>query len=257
MPGLRNIQEHFSASIFDCAAEAIFDNVAPGAFEPRQRLQIYRNNVVTGFTDALRAVYPVIEALVGEGFFLYAASEFINRHPSTSGDLHDFGREFGMFLAAFEPAGNLPYLPDVARLEWNYHEAYHEADADALDIHALGQVPPDRYEQLRFRLHPACRLMRSEFPIIEIWHVNQEDYEGDQTIDLGSGGVRLLMSRQGDEIALHPVDRRDYEMLTMIARGETLGDCLDIVQGLSPDFDLSGFLSCYVGNRTLVEFTVS
>ena len=67
----------------------------------------------------------MVEKLVGEGFFRYAASQFIRQYPSKSGDLNEFGYEFPEFLETFEPAAKLNYLPDVARLELAYHEAYY------------------------------------------------------------------------------------------------------------------------------------
>jgi hypothetical protein len=257
MPGLREIQKRFSANIFDTGSVEIQADVKSGIFEPDLRLQVYRNNVFTGFTGALRAVYPVVEKLVGDGFFLYACNEFIARHPSNSGDLHDFGGEFGLFLASFEPAGSLPYLPDVAQFEWHFHMAYHEADAGGLDFDVLGTIPAEQHERLRFKINPASRLMKSEFPIIEIWRVNQEGYQGDQAVDLGAGGVSVLTLRQGEKVEMIPLDAGDFEMLQRITRGDALGDCLGSVLDIDPDFDLTGFLSRFVANNTLAGFTVS
>jgi len=257
MPGLREIQERFSANILDAGAAEILRDVKPGVFEPGLRLQVYRNNVYTGFTEALRAVYPVVEKLVGGRFFLYACNEFIARQPSGSGDLHDFGSEFGPFLAAFEPAGELRYLPDVAQLEWYFHETYHEAGAGVLDLEALGRIPPEQYERLRFQMNPASRLMKSKFPVVEIWRVNQEDFCGEQLVNLDDGGVQLLMIRCGEEIEMHPLQAADFKMLSRIARDDALGDCLRAAQDIDPDFDLSGFLPRFVANQTLVGFAVS
>ena len=68
-------------------------------------------------------MYPTVEQLVGAPFFRYAAHEFILAHPSKSGNLHDFGEDLPGFLAGFEPARALAYLPDCARLEWAWHRA--------------------------------------------------------------------------------------------------------------------------------------
>ena len=84
----------------------------------------------------------------------------------------------------------------MARLEWLFHEIYHEADVDGMELGALGQVAPDQYEQLVFQLNPASRLMRSRFPVSEIWRVNQDGYGGDPVVDLDAGGVNLLMIRE-------------------------------------------------------------
>ena len=36
---------------------------------------------------------------------------------------------FPNFLETFEPAQRAPFLPDVARIEWAWRQAYHAADA--------------------------------------------------------------------------------------------------------------------------------
>ena len=256
MPGLREIQERFSACVLDAEATRILDDVRAGEFEAGSRLQVYRNSVFTGFSDALGAVYPVVEKLVGEDFFRYACREFIRCSQSRSGDLHDYGHDFSEFLASFEPALHLAYLPDVARLEWLFHRVYHEADADGMDLEALGRVAPDRHERLVFQLNPASRLMRSGFPVSEIWRVNQDDYDEEPIVDLDAGGVNLLVLRRGEEVEMHPVAAGDFEMLTAIAAGEALGDCVAAVEEIESDFDLAEFLSRYVGNRTLISFTL-
>src|SRR6185436_9928463 len=90
--------------------------------------------------DALAAVYPVVQRLLGQGFFEYACDAFIRRHPPRSGNLHDFGAEFAEFLAGFEAASTLTYLPDTARLEWSWHVAFHAAD-QIEDVHQLSLSP--------------------------------------------------------------------------------------------------------------------
>ena len=253
MPGLRELQQQFSANIFDANAEEVLGHVFSGTFDAGQRTQIYRNNIITGFTEALRSVYPVVERLVGEGFFLYAANGYINRHPSASGNLHSYGAGFASFLSNFEPAQGLKYLSDVAKMEWCYHEVYHERDTASLDLEVLSQIDPTCYGSLRFELNPASRLMQSEFPILDIWRVNQEGYKGSQTVDLDSGGIRLLLLRNGEEIELHPLSEVDYEMLAHMHQGQELSECLDIVLSVNKDFDLNQFLTKYVTNKTLVD----
>ncbi|MEK7711434.1 MAG: DNA-binding domain-containing protein, partial [Pseudomonadota bacterium] len=127
---LRDLQTDFAAAVFDERPE-MSARVRAGRFPAAQHLQVYRNNVVESLTGALCAVYPVVEKLVGDGFFRYAVHEYLRAHRPRSGNLHDFGDAFASFLSGFAPAAELPYLPDVARLEWAWHQAFHAADAPA------------------------------------------------------------------------------------------------------------------------------
>ena len=81
-------------------------------------IEVYRNNYRGNLHDALAGAYPVVEQLVGRDFFRRVTRKFIEQHPSISGNLHHYGAEMAGFVAAFEPAQGLAYLPDVAALEW-------------------------------------------------------------------------------------------------------------------------------------------
>ena len=133
-----------------------------------ERLAIYRRAVFANYRNALGATYPVVKKLVGEPFFHAAVDAFVLAHPSVSGDLNVYGGEFGAFLAGYGPAAALPYLPDVARLEWAMDEASRAADDDASPdavLAAFAAVTPERLPALRLETRgsvPAGRLEISD-----------------------------------------------------------------------------------------------
>ncbi|MEL6963263.1 MAG: DNA-binding domain-containing protein, partial [Pseudomonadota bacterium] len=49
-----------------------------------RRFNVYRNNVVAGMTEALRATFPAVEKLVGEDFFAASARIYIDQNPPQS-----------------------------------------------------------------------------------------------------------------------------------------------------------------------------
>ncbi|RFC36592.1 MAG: putative DNA-binding domain-containing protein [Candidatus Nitrotoga sp. LAW] len=136
-------------------------------------IEVYRNNYRGNLHDTLTGAYPVIEQLVGKELFRLLMRQFIGQHFSRSGNLHHYGAEMGGFIAAFEPAQELPYLPDVAALEWACHCAYFAEDAATLDIDKLAQVSPEQYPDMILHIHPACQLMCFRYPITAIWHAHQ------------------------------------------------------------------------------------
>jgi len=89
---------------------------------------IHRNTVMKGWLDALRANYPTIAQLVGDEWFDACALEYARAHPARSPVLALYGEEFPAFLATFAPAAELPYLPDVARIDRLWVEAHTAAD---------------------------------------------------------------------------------------------------------------------------------
>src|SRR5260370_3608477 len=110
---------------------------AHDATVPARRFGIYRNNVVIGLGKALRNRFPVVEKIVGEEFFAAMARVFVTEQPPRSPLLATYGDNFPAFIAAFEPAREIPYLADVARLEAARTAAYQPADATPVKADAF------------------------------------------------------------------------------------------------------------------------
>jgi putative DNA-binding protein len=210
-------------------AAALFDESAVG----RPGMEIYRGNVLANRRGALRATYPVVCRLVGDAFFDEAAARYAARAPSRSGDLHEYGDAFANFLEGYAHARSLPYLADVARLEWACHECYHAPDTAAFDFAALARVPSERHAGLRFLLHPAARLLRSAHPVVAIHAANQPGRDG--APGRSEGGDHALVRRLGLEVAVESIDPVEWEFLARLGEGATLGEaCVTLDTGMAP-----------------------
>ena len=255
MLALHELQRRFAAAVLDSDGSGFEHHIRAAGLPGARRLQVYRNNTRLGLTGALEAVYPVVSKLVGEGFFRYAAAEYIARHPSRLGDLHEYGGFFPAFLRAFEPAAELVYLPDVARLEWSYHQVFHAARHMPLDPRALASVPAERQGALRFQLHPAARLLESPFPILRIWQGNQEDANEASLMDLSEGGVKLLVFRRETlDIEFQPLRDGEFNLLRAFAEGCDFTGACERAMAAQPDFDLPTHFSGQIARGVVTAF---
>jgi len=220
-------------------------------------IEVYRNNYRGNLHDTLAGAYPVIEQLVGKDFFRLLTRKFIEQHLSRGGNLHHYGAEMASFVAAFEPAQGLPYLPDVAALEWACHCAYFADDADTLDINKLAQIAPEQYADLILHLHPACHLLRSRYPLAAIWHAHQPGANSDFHIDLDSGDCNALISRKDDVVLVKELSAADAAWLQAIQAGTPLGDATVSTQEHYADFDLQAALLNLVAHDVLSDFSLS
>ena len=138
-----------------------------------RRFAVYRNNVHVGLVGALEKAFPVVRQLVGDGFFQIMARAYVAAEKPASPVMLDYGHGFPDFVAGFAPAEGLPYLADVARLEVALTQAYHAAEADALDRTGLAGLDLSRLDATTLALHPAARLVRSPCPVGTIWSHHQ------------------------------------------------------------------------------------
>lgn len=254
MNSLHELQTRFAAAVHG-EPEAI-DRlpIRKSGVAPARRFRIYQNNVYAAYTGALESSYPVVQALVGEDFFAYAARLYIRRYPSTSGDLNDYGDRYPRFIAGLPQARELPYLEDVAALEWAMQEVARAEAPEAFNIRGLASVPPARYPELRFRLHPASRILRSEYPVLAIWRMHQPDAPAGVTVKLRAGGVRLLVIRRGREIELEPLSLGEHAMLAALAAGDPFDAAAESALQVEPEFAITTCMRDHVARRTIVDF---
>lgn len=255
MNRLHDLQRDFSRFVFQ-ETGLIPSGIKANGMMPEQRLAIYRNNTRAGLTEALRDVYQVVNRLVGDKFFNRLAEAYINTHPPQSASLLEFGGRFADVISGFQDAQALPYLADTARLEWYWHEAYHEADDNALDVSQLAQLDPSGYEQLGFKIHPSARFIASDYPIARIWACNQPGAQQDEWIDLHEGACRLLIYRPDVEVKILSLDKAEYHCLTALASGLTLMQAVRTVDAEHPGFDVLSSLQHWLFRGILTDFFI-
>jgi hypothetical protein len=253
MPSLRELQQDFADAVL--GPPGLSPAFAASSSDTgAERLAIYRNALFANYRGALSATYPVVKRLTDAPFFHAAVDAFAHAHPSTSGDLNLYGDAFARFLAAYPPAAQLPYLPDVARLEWAIDEAQRTPDAPRVPeavLAALSIAPAQRLPALELPLEPSCRLIRSTYPILHLWQVNQPDYQGDTRVSLDEGADRLLVRRDADGISLQRLAAGEFAWLAALADASTLAAAIDAAQAADPDFDLGSTLRAHIQAGTI------
>jgi hypothetical protein len=256
MLSLHEMQDGIRRAVLADEATATDWIVADG-LDAADRLRIHHNNTFITLIDALSTVFPVIQRLVGEDFFAFAARAFIRSEPPESGSLIEFGRTFADFLEAFEPAVELVYLADVARLEWAWHEAYHSVEAEPLAPRALGHIPAHLRGDLRLHLHPSSRFVTSPYPIHRIWEINQPGCNSSETVDLEDGGTRLLVIRPAAHVEVRIVPVAIFAFLRALADFQPVAVAAEAARREDPTFDTTATLERLLAGETFSNFSLA
>jgi hypothetical protein len=220
--------------------EAGLPELLAGGGEARsaKRSDIHRNNVFAALIETIRGRFPVVERLVGEEFFRAIAYRFASEQPPRSPVLLNYGAAFPDFVAGFEPAGTLPYLADVARLEWLRHAAFHAPDAQPLSPSLLAGIAPEEIGSVKLKLHPSAGVISSEFPVVSIWETNSFD-EDVRKIGPETGGETALVLRPGFEVSVIRLGEGGEIFVGAIRRGAALADAAEMALAGKPEFALS------------------
>ncbi|MFL6717008.1 MAG: putative DNA-binding domain-containing protein [Burkholderiaceae bacterium] len=186
-------------------------------------LAVYRNTVVKGWVDALQANYPAACRLVGEPFFRQAAVFYARLQPAGEASLLRYGADFAGYLAGYEPAAALPYLPGVARLDRYWIEAHIAPDAQALTVASLAGMAPECLAERVLAPHPAARwAWFGDQPAYTIWRRNRPDGEPEAALAWHGEGALLVRPDRG-AVAWHALSQAGCVLLDACAAGYTLG----------------------------------
>jgi len=240
MQGLSDFQSALGAFLTSSPAAPpdpeLMRQLCPGGATPPDRLAVYKNNVHTRLIEALRDTFPVVTRLVGEEFFRFAAREYIQEDLPRCGVLLEYGKFFPQFLAAFEPAESVPYLADVARVEYLYLEAYLAPDEPPLTL-ADAEVAWKRpLEELEVALHASARLMTSAHPVSRIWEINRHPDPVRRT-RIPATGEYLLIVRPQSVIDVRRLSPGAYAMLLALEAGFSLATAIDFAHNAERNFD--------------------
>lgn len=239
MSQLRKFQQEFHTALLDQNnVKNIEQLIDSNGISADKRINVYRNNFKFNLTEALRSTFPVIYALLGEQAFTIWSYRFIAEAPSTEGNLHNYGVKFPKFIQQLPEYSDLqlPYLVEIGEFEWAYHEVFHETEIQPIKIENLASVNPSQYNEIVFEIHPASRLLKSNFPLIKIWRLGN-GLDSDE-VDLDAGGVSVLIARRELTLEFQQLSNEDYNFLRLTADGHTLGAIVDTIGSENPDFNL-------------------
>ncbi|MEM6463063.1 MAG: DNA-binding domain-containing protein [Pseudomonadota bacterium] len=215
--------------------------VGPDGKKADKRFNVYRNNVTVGLVGTLADIYPAVQRLVGESFFGAMAQIYVQSEQPKSPILFRYGTGFPSFLETFEPVARLPYLPDVARIERAWLDAYHAADAPILSPAQLSAVPPENLAEQRFVVHPATAIVRSQFAAVSIFSANRAG--GDLTGIDPKQAEDGLVTRRVVEVEIRTLPPGAAVFLQALCDGATLGEAAGLATDEAPLFDLSAAIS--------------
>ena len=235
---LRDLQAAFAAHIVagdraDLIATVVGDSIPAAA-----RLSVYRHHVFHSLAGALAATFPPVQALVGEEFFRGLARGFVVGALPSQPVLAEYGATFPAFIESHSAAADLPYLADVARLDWALNVAFHSPVERRLEAADLATIPAEQLPSKTIALAAGTGLIRSAYPIDRIWTVSQPDAPA-ETVDLSAGATRLLVLRGPDDAGFIALSEGEAAFMAALGAGRSLERAAEAGFAVDAGFDLS------------------
>jgi hypothetical protein len=198
--------------------------------EADERLDVYRGTVRSVLVKALSLNFPTVQRLVGAEFFGWAAALFAADHLPAAANLDVYGDGFADFLHALPSCAALPYLPEVARLDWAVSRALHADDAEPLEPAAFEAVV-ERTATSALIAHPAVSLLECRYPVDQIWSAVLGDEPGAlERIEFEGGPCWLLIERQALRPQVSRLTRGEWHFAQALFGGQSIGRVLSCVE---------------------------
>lgn len=217
-------------------------------------LMAYQANGHALAERCLLAAYPVIAQLLGTESFNALARDLWHRHPPPFGDLAQWGDALPAFLESSDQLTEVPYLADVARVEWALHRAASAPDADT-DLHSFARLSTEDPQALTLALAPGTVLITSAWPVASLVTAHTEGQPS-----LAEVGQRVrdrsdetaLVWRQGWRPCVAVCPDNALGVLQALLTGAALPDALGFA---GADFDFSDWLTQAVHSGLVIAVT--
>lgn len=240
----------------DAFAAALYHRPAPelSAVTEQAAFAVYRNTVLSGAVDALCANFPGIERLVGQDWMRSAAAAYAQLSPPDDARLIRYGERFADFLADQASSHGLPWLAEVARLEFDWAEAFSAPIDPCLDLAELAGISPAELGHCHLRPRRSVRWRwSSQHPLFNLWRCGREGLEWSPAQPwIGEGA---LLSGDIDGVSHHSLEAGGCAFLDACAAGHTLDQAASLAEQTHPDLDFTDLLGRLLQARVFLPLS--
>jgi hypothetical protein len=224
-------------------ADAVMADGQPMPPFRTQAFAVYRSTSARGSVEALRAAYPTVDMLVGDDMFTQVALDYRREQRPAGPVLSEYGSHFAAFLARQPWTCELPYLADVARLDWLWLESFLARDAAAL--------PQSFSAETRIALHPATRFAWLATPAMTIWQAHRDPWE---LTELDPDWIEegALFTRPGLSVRSELIDAAFHHLLIACAAPSSVADVVSTVAAAFPQAHVPDLLQRGVASGALI-----
>jgi hypothetical protein len=249
MVGLLELQRQICGAVRGQEALDLPDLYRPDHLPPGHPLSVYRNNHLLSLAAALAATFPTVTRLIGAATMQGVATRFLLQHPPRQPCVAEYGSGFASHLESEPLADDLPYLPDLARLDWALNRARIAPDEAPFTAQDLSALSLEQLGALRVAPHPSLTLLVSSFALPHLHQaVHRSALEAVTVAEHSSS--RLMIWRQHREVKIAAVSADAFAGAQALAESVPLSEACENLQQTEFAEFLAHFLcsGAFVGN---------
>lgn len=146
----------------------------------RDRFEVYRAGYRARLVECLADDYPVLAETLGQERFEALCHGYIDRYPSSSPSLNNFGRRLSAWcreasVEGLEDSG--VFLSELAALEWALVEAIHAPVEPPFDFASLTELPAEAWANVRFQPSGSVAVLHTSHPVNSYYQARKDEIE--------------------------------------------------------------------------------
>ena len=230
-----------------------------GKITREERLGIYRSTMRTAHARALSNTYPCCEKILGTRYFKQLTNEYFHEHPATHQNLNLYGESFPSFLQIWirshAELTDYQYLPDLAKLELAYERAYYAQGNPVFDFKILATLDEDSYRNIHFQLSASLSVLKSIYPVYEIWIANQKQ-ESAKEVNAVYEPQYLCVTRENFNPVVHKIDQTCWWVIQKIQNNFSFGELEILARQEGMNIQLQTVIPELVHKKWICEYQI-
>ncbi len=227
---LAELQQGLAALILDGRDVGLERLVSvPTGVDVGTRLGIYTSGYTARLREALLEAFPAVAKILGDGSLAAMVERYRPQVPHGWCNLNSVGRALPKFLLSDRLAEELPFLPDLARLEWSVVECFHARVGEPFDLAAVASWELDDWAGARIAFQPGVSLVSSPWPIHDLRAARDRE-RSEIDVDLVGRPQSVWLYRQGFEVVTALLDEAEAGIAQGLLEDRTLGDVMGRVE---------------------------
>ncbi len=221
---MREFQKKFTRSVVSQTLQEGFQGklIPAGRLNLKSAFEVYAKGYVARLTEALGEIFEGVWWAVGDKRFMDLTKTYILETGSNSYNLSDFGAGFPDFIS-LRNLEEAPFLSDLAKFEWLFHEVFHSAPSREFDHSELNIL--QQRSDVYFDFQPHLRLLSSPFLVYELWKHRKESPEQMKGLewDLPS---QLILYKMDQSLFVQTLSPEAFHMMDLLVSGLTLEEAV-------------------------------
>jgi len=234
-PTFAELQQSLATLVLDGCDVGLAHRVAvPPGVDVSTRLGVYSGGYPARLREALLEAFPAVAKILGDGSLASMVARYRPQVPTGWCNLNYVGRALPNFLLSDRLAEELPFLPDLARLEWCVVECFHARVGEPFDLATTASWELEDWATVRIAFQPGVALVSSPWPVHEL-RAARERERSEIDVDLVGRPQSVWVYRQGFEVVTELLGEVEASIAQGLLEGRTLGDVMHQLEAEGAD----------------------